>query len=254
MISLAKRLGCTEGQAYSVAITLGLALLLVVGGLGPVLRFHPVAASGPSTGLVPVQATPSAAPVVAPVVVASPTPEPVVPLLLPPPATLPVAPPAAPSPTPQPFPTTAFPPVVVSDVPVLVKAGWSGPLGDGTTTPAGDLGLGNELVGQTVSYFEVAWTGSSLSVSFDPGANVNQDSALATAQVCAITATTWSANQGGSSGPAYDCSHPGTATPTATGFALDLSHVPADGAYRSFALVPTATAPFHVALRDRVFP
>ena len=148
----------------------------------------------------------------------------------------------------------AGPPFVSDDVPVLVQAGWSGPLCDGTTTPAGDLGLGNELLaGKTISYFEVAWTGTSVSVSFDTTADVNQDSSLASAEVCAITATTWTAHQGGSAGPAYDCSHPGTATPTATGFQLDLSHVPASGAYRSFALVPTATAPFHVALRDRVF-
>lgn len=202
MAPVARRLGTTSGQAWTLCLGLGLGALLLATSLPPVLdqRGAPAAlaaAPPPAPVLDPLlePAVPPAAPPAAPVAPAAPPaltlPEPA-PLLLPPTLAGPAEP--APQPAPAgtaPAPTAARPAPPAGEVPLTVReAGFSTTAA--TTAPSGGVPVGALLGAEREqAYVRLAGTGADLvlELSDDPRATANR--ADAAVRACPITDPAW---------------------------------------------------------------
>ncbi|MEA2309462.1 MAG: hypothetical protein QOI65_1748 [Thermoleophilaceae bacterium] len=102
IVTLSQRLGCTEGQAYTIIIGLVVAVTLAVGGIPAALRSKPLAAASPN-----LRAAAPAAPAAPPATIGPTAPTTVPPVATPPArpsldGSSPVSPPAAPNPPTRP--------------------------------------------------------------------------------------------------------------------------------------------------------
>ncbi|MEX2555424.1 MAG: hypothetical protein WEB06_07325 [Actinomycetota bacterium] len=248
---LAAWLGWTEGQVYTIAIGLALAVVTASVGLPPAFRERPLArpvALPPGLG----QPQPPSAPNE-------------VPVALPPPVPLPI-----PSfPAPEPF---APPPPVLEEpkdpaVPrplTIVGAGWAAadagsPLAN-AGVPEGGLPVAARLgTDHRRSFILLDGTETKLRLGIvdTPGANMLEG--LAVVQACPVVTAGWTpaTAQPFEEAPAFDCTTAAVARRLDDGsFLFDLAAIPEAVRANGFALVPGPGAPpsFQVVFSTAVLP
>jgi hypothetical protein len=255
---LGGRLGCTEGQAWTVLLGAVFAILLMWTGLPRVLS----AADG--IPLAPIrQATSTALPA------ATQPPVVVVPTTSPPGGITAI--PTSPRTTPVPFPDRPLPltpsapsgpstsePTATTAPAMkmgLLDAGW-GYAATGTPiddldralVPAGDLPVSaRNSTANKVSFLRLRQPGASLRLLPVQDTGANQLQSAAAILICPVTTRAWHGSDGQdlSKAPHYDCTA-GHARPGVlqadTSWLFDLSGIPLDGGVRDFALVPAGTA------------
>ena len=241
MSALARHLGCTEGQAWTLVLAAVLAVVTVGLGLPPAFRGGEVAADVASP---PALVAPRVGPEDS---VQVPT---LVTLLDPPPALRAPArsrPLAAPLPAGPTTTSTSATVVVAAPTPLAVReSGWASARGGtpvaASEVPEGSLPVGARL-GQTdeVSFVRLTGTDAVLRLSMldDPLA----DGAAVLA--CPITDPTWepATNVSLADAPAHDCQRGVAGVRGADGtWAFDLASHPDRAGPEGFALVPAADA------------
>lgn len=245
---IARRLGWTEGQVYTIAIGLALAILTISVGLPPALRHRPpVSFVALPPGLAP--PPPAAAPNEVPFVLPPPAPLPTVSF---PPIVAPPSTPDLPAPAESPRPLT------------IVGAGWAGSDAGsalGTTfVPEGGLPVATRLgKDHRRSFILLDGTETVLRLGLVPQPTANMLDAIAVVQACPITTEGWSpvVAQSFEEAPKFDCTMAAVAERAADGsFVFDLATIPADARARGLALVPGPDAPptFQVVFSASVLP
>lgn len=246
---IAVRLGWTEGQVYTIAIGLLLAIVTASVGLPPALRHRPpVSFVALPPGLTP-------PPPVAPNEI---------PVALPPPVPVPLPPfPLSPVVTPPESPDVAAPPESARPL-TIVGSGWAGsdatsPLGS-FLVPEGGLPVATRLgEDHRRSFILLDGTGTLLRMGLVDTEGANLLDAVAVVQACPVATAGWSpvVAQSFEEAPPFDCTIAAVAERQADGsFVFDLAAIPVDARARGLALVPGPGAPpsFQVVFSSTVLP
>lgn len=253
MQRLGRRLGCTEGQAWTLLLGAALGVLLALGGLPGTLTTDAVLARVPQAATT----VPTAPP---PPVAVAPAPTPVGSTSFPDlPAIAPAATPLpAPEFSPEPSePSTRDPQVGIGPVlkAGLLDAGWGYA---GTGTPIDDLDRALVPAGglpvtarsgsvNKVSFLRLRQVGSTVRLLPVEDTGANQLQSAAAVLVCPVTTRGWRGTDGQDlrTAPHYDCTaghaRAGVLQSDAS-WLFDLSAVPLEKGVRELALVPAGTA------------
>lgn len=253
---LARVVGCTVGQAYTLMVGFVVAVALLATGVPPVLQGRavaPVAARSP----VPAPIGPSAAPPAA-------DPAPVEPVpTVPEFGALPAFPdfPAPEGTTGGPFelvpPPSDEPPPPPAQPLLVVASGWAS-LSGGTPAatvgvPLGTLPVGTRLdTMDKASFVRLVGTADFLVVPTDPDGQRDPVVGTVAVQACPINEAGWEGRQGASfeDSPTWDADQCVLGVGAASGhWSFDLGAFPDRGGNRGFALVPApdAAADFQLA-------